>query len=604
MKLTNTQTIRVLIVEDSEDDTILILMELNKGGYDAYYERVQTAETMKDALRTKKWDIILSDHKMPNFSGLEALSVLTGLKMDIPFIIISGTIGEEIAVEAMKKGAHDYIMKDNLQRLLPAIERELREAKTRTERTLLEQKKKQTEEALHASEERFSTAFQLSPVAIVILRDEDSKIIDVNEVFCKNTGYTREEIIGRTTIELGLYANPSDREKLLDQLRKYGVVESFEMKAKTKTGVLKSVILAVTYITINKELHHLCSLLDITERKKTEEKLKILNTALEAAANAIVVTDKSGKIIWLNKAFVKLTGFDANETIGKSPGELVKSGKHDEKFYANMWDTILKGYIWSGEIINKRKDASFYTEYMTITPVEEKNNDISHFIAVKQDITEKKETDRKILNAIISTEEKERKSFSQELHDGLGPMLSTIKIYFQWLAETTDSEKRENIVNTGIQNINDAIQAVREISNKLSPRILDNAGLIQAMKYFINQLNKTRKIKIQISSDSERRYNLHMEVTLYRILSELINNTLKYANAKNISIKITNDLEINRLFIIYKDDGKGFDVDETLKSKKGMGLHSMKQRVETLNGIIVFDSSKHSHLTVRIELPI
>jgi len=127
----NPPTLRVLIVEDSEDDAELIVRLIRKGGYTVHYERIQAPEQMKNALDNKQWDFIISDYKMPNFSGIKALEILKEYNLDIPFILVSGTIGEQIAVEAMKKGANDYLMKDNLSRLVPAIEREIKECKIR-----------------------------------------------------------------------------------------------------------------------------------------------------------------------------------------------------------------------------------------------------------------------------------------------------------------------------------------------------------------------------------------------------------------------------------------------------------------------------------------
>lgn len=136
--------LRVLIVEDSEDDTMLLLRELRRGGYDAAFERVETSGFMKEALEKQKWDIVVSDYVLPGFSGLAALNVLKETGLDLPFIIVSGNIGEDVAVNAMKAGAHDYIMKGNLKRLVPAVERELHDAEVRHER-------KQTREALEFS---------------------------------------------------------------------------------------------------------------------------------------------------------------------------------------------------------------------------------------------------------------------------------------------------------------------------------------------------------------------------------------------------------------------------------------------------------------------
>ncbi|GAB4368925.1 MAG: response regulator [Elainellaceae cyanobacterium] len=140
--------LRVLIVEDSEDDMLLTLRELRQGGYSLDYVRVETAADMQAALDRQVWDVVIADYTLPTFSAPEALRLLQSQKRDLPFIIVSGTIGEEIAVTAMKAGAHDYLIKGNLTRLVPAVERELREAEER-------RKRHQAEHALRESEERF-----------------------------------------------------------------------------------------------------------------------------------------------------------------------------------------------------------------------------------------------------------------------------------------------------------------------------------------------------------------------------------------------------------------------------------------------------------------
>lgn len=133
------KTLRVLIVEDSEDDALLLARALRRAGYDVSFERVETAGTMTEALARQTWNLIIADHSMPHFSGTEALELLKKSGLDIPFIFVSGTIGEDTAVAAMKAGAQDYIMKGHLTRLIPAIERELREAEVRIQRRRAEQ---------------------------------------------------------------------------------------------------------------------------------------------------------------------------------------------------------------------------------------------------------------------------------------------------------------------------------------------------------------------------------------------------------------------------------------------------------------------------------
>ncbi len=136
-------------------------------------------------------------------------------------------------------------------------------------------------------------------------------------------------------------------------------------------------------------------LVEIEERKRTEEQLRVQTTALDAAANTIVITDSNGTIQSVNPAFAALTGYTAQEVLGKNP-RLLKSGKQDEAFYRNLWQTISSGRVWSGELTNRRKDGSFYTEEMTITPVRSAHGTITHYIALKQDVSVRKQAEEKL----------------------------------------------------------------------------------------------------------------------------------------------------------------------------------------------------------------
>lgn len=177
--------LNILLVEDSEDDTLLLVNELKRGGYEPTLERVDTAEAMKAALEKKHWDIVIADYVMPHFSGLEALELLKESGLDLPFIIVSGTIGEDIAVETMRAGAHDYIMKDNLKRLMPAIQRELREAKTRMKHKLIDEEHIRLSMAVEQAAE------------IIVITYPDGVIQYANPAFERITGYSLEEGTGQ-----------------------------------------------------------------------------------------------------------------------------------------------------------------------------------------------------------------------------------------------------------------------------------------------------------------------------------------------------------------------------------------------------------------------
>lgn len=204
--------LKVLVVEDSENDTILLVRKLKKGGFDPQWKRVDDAKSMLKEMTQNDWDLIISDYSMPNFNGLEALKLYKQMKSDIPFIIVSGMVGEDSAVMAMKEGAHDYLMKDNLERLIPAIKRELREAAIRRER-------KQSMHLLKEREEFLNAVIENIPHMIFIKDAQDLRFLRLNKSGERLLGYSREEMIGKCNSdffpkEIADFFTKTDREAL------------------------------------------------------------------------------------------------------------------------------------------------------------------------------------------------------------------------------------------------------------------------------------------------------------------------------------------------------------------------------------------------------
>jgi two-component system sensor histidine kinase UhpB len=195
------QPLRVLLVEDSEDDALLLALMLKQGGYDLTSERVDTPESMRAALDRQSWDMVVSDYVMPRFSGLAALRILQEKQLDLPFIIVSGHIGEETAVAAMKAGAHDYLMKDRLARLVPAVERELREADIRRAKHLAEERRRVAVEQLRLSETRFRLLVDQAPLSMQVL-SPDGKTVQVNRAWQRMWGLDFGEVQGKAISEV------------------------------------------------------------------------------------------------------------------------------------------------------------------------------------------------------------------------------------------------------------------------------------------------------------------------------------------------------------------------------------------------------------------
>lgn len=267
--------LHALIIEDSESDALLLLRELERGGYTPIYQRVDGAEAMRQALREKSWEIVFSDHNMPGFNSFGALEVLKESGLDIPFIIVSALIGEETAVQAMKAGAHDYLMKDRLARLIPTVEREIREAKSRAV-------KRQAEEALKLSEAKFRFMADNAPV-IIWMTDENHALTYVNRPFLDCTGYKpgcgnnfewvdklhpEDQVATKNALfETTLHQAPFTLEyRLLDKNGEYRWMINHGTPLFESNGRFKG---------------YIGSILDITDRKMAERALEIYTRKLE-----------------------------------------------------------------------------------------------------------------------------------------------------------------------------------------------------------------------------------------------------------------------------------------------------------------------------------
>jgi hypothetical protein len=257
----------VLIVEDSEDDTQLLLHELRRGGYDPRHERVESAAAMDRALAGQQWDMVIADYSIPNFNSMTALALLKERGHDLPFIIVSGTITEETAVATMKAGAHDYLLKGNLKRLIPAIDRELREAESR-------RKRRKAEEALRESEKRLQAILDNSPT-IIFLKDSEGRYLYVNPQFGNLTPLTREHILGKTDDDIFPPEQAAAFRANDLKVLQAGVAQEFEEVAHHLDGLHTSIVAKFPLRNTEGQVYAICGIVtDITERKSLEAQLR------------------------------------------------------------------------------------------------------------------------------------------------------------------------------------------------------------------------------------------------------------------------------------------------------------------------------------------
>lgn len=393
MELFMKEPVSVLLIEDSETDAELTLLALQNGGFDPIYRRVDTSLDMQNAIASQKWDCIISDYSMPHFNGLEALSEFKKYNLEIPFLIVSGTMGEDIAVNAMKEGAHDYIIKGKLSRLAPALKRELKESELRRQ-------KKLTEEALRKSEEHFRILFEQASDGIFIA-DRNGNFIDVNPSGSKMLGYDKEDIL-KMNISSIEAEDPDLIPFRIGELSK-GNILLFETKFRKKNNELLDVEINGKMLPDGR-LQGIVR--NITDRKKVNEEISLLAHSLKSINECVSITDLEDNCIFVNNAFLNVYGYNENEIVGKNIN-IVRSSKNPPEIVSEILPASLHS-SWSGEIWNRRKDGSEFLISLHTSAVKDEYGRAIALIGVAEDITIRK----KMLDEIRENEQRLRVALS------------------------------------------------------------------------------------------------------------------------------------------------------------------------------------------------
>ncbi len=497
-----TKKTKILVVDDEEIAREYVKMALDKNTYE-----VIAAASGVDALvileEHPDIDVILLDVMMPGLNGFEVLNViktnptLAGIKV----IIMTAMAQTKDKIMAFSRGASDYVVKPfdrfemlariEIQMRLKRTEEDLRsyqdklEQKVEARTTELRQeidRRTRSEAALRQSEERFAKAFRATPDSIILSSLADGRYLEINDSFIRNTGYSREEIIGHTSTELGIWADPSDRERFVQLIYKYGFVRNFEARHQTKSGgigvslisaeiiefdgqsCLLSVsrditdrkraeeILQMAYETLEERVEERTAALkaanaqlqqEMAERQRTEQKLQQLAMAIESSADAIFITNAEAIIEYVNPAFTQITGWPAAEAIGQ-PISILRSGHMSADFFANIWDTLKRGEVWRGRILNQRKQTLslpvmgqpaptpdlFWTQ-STNTSIRDAEGKMLGYVAIQRDITNLVEQEQRqaferesaLAKAIIARILQEQRPLAERFEDVLAYLM-------------------------------------------------------------------------------------------------------------------------------------------------------------------------------------
>lgn len=508
---------------------------------------------------------------------------------------------------------------------------------------------------LRESEEQFRNYFERSLLGMATISPQHAWL-KVNDALCGMLGYARDELMRTRWLEL------TCAEDLAPELVKLGKLLRGEIDAYTldkrfvhKDGHLVHARVAVRGIRKAGAVDHaVAQVEDITEQKAAQARDHLLVSALEAVGNCVIITDQDSRVEYVNPAFETLTGYRREEALGKRSGGLMSSGIYDSAFYEQMWRTILSGEVWRGEIINRRKDGSFYYDELVIAPVKNAHGRVCNFVAVNQDITARKQIEEEIrvLNGVleqrvvertqeltdanqqlaqeieerkqteflatsfserlrdmthrlIDVQEMERRRLAGELHDRIGSNLTAIGLNLNLMENALadqDGEQMADRVADCAALVEDSMASARDISADLHPATLDYVGLLPALEEYAEKFGRRAGIDIRVSERGmHKRLPPQIEIALFRIAQEALTNCAKHASAASAAIELAQDGE--RVLFTVADSGVGFDASRLGANgdKPGLGLLSMRERAEAIGGQLRVESAPRQGTRIVVE---
>ena len=613
--------LKILFVEDNPSDLRMIKDFILEGNIMFDSVVVETHEDYVDAINSYKPDIILSDYNLPKFNGMEALNIRNQLLPDTPFILITGSINEETAVNSLKSGADDYILKDNLRRLNNAIMNALEQKRATRERELAEKR-------LMESEKIYRYMFAKNPQPMWIYDVETLSFLEVNYAAVNLYGYSRDEFLSMKVNDIRV--NHKDY-IISDNTRtgpKYGYETDIENRRKDGSIIITET--SSHYFSFNSRPARHVLVRDITVQRQSESQVRLLSRAIEQSPVCVMITDRSGLIEYVNPRFTELTGYLLEDLI-KDELRIITPNVNEKNFYYTLLEKITKGSIWQGEFQNMKKNGELFWAKTDISSIMNENGEISKYIILMEDVTERKALLADYIKAKERAEESDRlkTAFLHNISHEIRTPLNAIMGFSQMLTDqelTTDdrvsfsdiiqkSGQQLLVIINDIVNIS-ALEAGQETCNKKSFNV--NNLIRQICNQFsIKTKEQGLSINLNLAISDENAYINSDEIKFIQILSNLLTNAFKFTHKGYVEVGY--ELQKEKMQFYVKDTGIGIPDDmhdeifkrfrqiEVGDSRKyggsGLGLPISKAYVKLLGGDIWLDSVVGEGTTFYFTLP-
>lgn len=614
---------KIFVVEDESIVSLEIQSRIKHLGYLVSGTAASGDEAIRKVIDLKP-DLILMDIRIKgDMDGIETAAEIKKI-YDIPVIFLTAYADPVTIQRAKITDPFGYIIKPFEERELH-ISIEIALYKDHTQKLIREK-------------DKWLTAILKSVGDAVIATDTQGKIKFINHVAERLTGYTKEEAINKELSSVFKIRSEATKEFTLNAVQK--VMQTGEIVGLANHTELVSrndivYPIADSGAPIRDEQGNITGVVvvfqDLSYYKQTEELIKIQTTALNSAYNGIVITDKTGKIVYVNDSMFGLSGYSRNELIGKNVS-IFKSNLHPEAFFEEMWKKIMSGETWKGEIQNRKKNGDPYYEEMSVTPLKNEFGEIVNFISVKEDISARKKAEIELIKAKDEAERSDRlkseflAQMSHEIRTPINIISNFMQIYEEELQQKLSPELKKSIsaVKTESHRIISTIDSIVNMAQlkagTFRPKLQKLDLYNDVIKSFIDQwvvFAEDKKIELLISGELE---NIFIEGDAYSLgqaINHIVDNAIKYTDNGRIQLSCKSETE--NIVITISDTGNGisekylphifepFSQEYQGYNRKyegnGLGMALVKQYCILNNASITIDSEKWIGTTVKISVP-
>lgn len=614
---------RVLILEDLPSDVTLAEREILKVLPGCQILAVEDEPGFTSAIRDFKPHIVISDYRLPAYDGLSALKHVLEHSPFTPVIILTGSMNEDTAVECMKAGAVDYVIKEHVKRLGPAITNALKVKALKLE-------KEETLQKLRRSESMFRNLFESHSAVKLIIDPVEGRILDANQAAEKFYGWSGDELRKKKITDINTLPEDEVRANM-KMTQELGRVH-FEFQHRKENGEVVDVEVFSSEVEINGRMVLHSIIHDVTQKRKVERQLRLLSHAIEQSPFPVVIANPKGVIEYVNSAFTRILGYDASEVVGKDTRQFSVDLESDDD-YARRWDILLAGEVWSGGLRNRTKSGETIWFNLMIAPIKDALGRIEHFVAFREDITEKV----RMFDQVVSAKEraelmvKVKSDFLAAMsHELRTPFIGIMGYAEILMGELHDPEHREmasRILHSSerIKRTLTGILRITELENRemitdITP--VDLADMIERIVSGYSRRASEKHLRLLTRIEGVRKKYQLDETGMEDIVSNILSNAVCFTNKGKIVVEAS-ETSIDggkQVRISITDTGIGIPEDKIEQiwdefrqvseghgrnyEGSGLGLTIVKRTVEKLGGTVTVKSKPGEGSQFTVTIPV